>query len=74
MRPVGQKARDPVFHRRAPGSQAATLTAKTADELHGRVLTGVALDPDPQRFSTVALAILTETAIEFHISWEVDQL
>ena len=62
------------YLRRAPGSSAATLTAKTPSGLHGRVLTGVALDPAAQRFTPVALAIPTETAIEFDISWEADDL
>ena len=62
------------YLRRAPGSTAATLTGKTPADLHGRVLTGVALDPAAQRFTPVALAIPTETAIEFDISWEADDL
>ncbi len=62
------------YLRRAPGSSAATLTGKTAPDLHGRVLIGVALDPAAQRFTPVALAIPTETAIEFDISWEADDL
>ena len=59
---------------RAPGSTAATLTAKTESDLHGHVLTGAALDPAAQRFTPVALAIPTETAIEFELSWEADEL
>jgi TQXA domain-containing protein len=62
------------YLRPAPGTSTATLTAKTADDLHGRVLTGVALDPTAQRFTPVALAIPTETAIEFELSWEPDDL
>ncbi len=62
------------YVRRAPGSSSTTLTAKTPHDLHGRVLTGVALDPAAQRFTPVALAIPTETAIEFDISWEGDEL
>ncbi|MDT5163127.1 MAG: hypothetical protein QOC88_21 [Mycobacterium sp.] len=62
------------YLRPAPGSSAATLTGKTAADLHGRVLIGVALDPAAQRFTPVALAIPTETAIEFDISWEADDL
>jgi hypothetical protein len=42
--------------------------------MHGRVLIGVALDSAAQRFTPVALAIPTETAIEFDISWEADDL
>jgi TQXA domain-containing protein len=59
---------------RAPGSAATTLTAKTPHDLHGRVLTGVALDQAAQRFTPVALAIPTETALEFDIRWEGDDL
>jgi TQXA domain-containing protein len=62
------------YLRRAPGSSGATLTAKTAVDLHGRVMTGVASDAAAQRFTPVALAIPTETAIEFDISWEADDL
>ncbi len=62
------------YLRRAPGSSGATLTAKRSADLHGRVLTGVALNPAAQRFTPVALAIPTETAIEFDISWEDDDL
>ena len=66
--------RTDFYIRRAPGSSAATLTAKTLADLRGRVLTGVALDGAAQRFTLVALAIPTETAIEFDISWEADDL
>ena len=62
------------YIRRAPGSRGAVLTAKTGADLPGRVLTAVAADPAAQRFTPVALAIPTETAIEFHISWEDDEL
>ncbi len=68
------KPRTDFYLRPAPGTSTATLTAKTPDNLHGRVLTGVALDPTAQRFTPVALAIPTETAIEFDISWETDDL
>jgi hypothetical protein len=34
----------------------------------------VALDPTAQRFTPVALAIPTETAIEFELSWATDDL
>jgi TQXA domain-containing protein len=66
--------RTDFYVRRTPGSAATTLTAKTRRDLHGRVLTGVALDPAAQRFTPVALAIPTETALEFDISWEGDEL
>ena len=52
----------------------AGATAKIPADLHGRVLTGVALDRAAQRFTPVALAIPTEAAIEFDISWEADDL
>jgi hypothetical protein len=61
------------YLRRAPGTSAATLTATTPRDLHGRVLTGVALDGAAQRFTPVALAIPTEMAIEFDITWEADE-
>ena len=66
--------RTDFYIRRAPNSSAATIIAKTPADLHGRVLTGVALDPAAQRFTPVALAIPTQTAIEFRISWEADDL
>jgi TQXA domain-containing protein len=62
------------FLRPATGTSTATLTAISPAYLHGRVLTGVALDPAAQPFTPVALAIPTETAIEFDISWEADHL
>jgi TQXA domain-containing protein len=62
------------YIRRAPNSSTTTLTAKPSADLHGRVLTGVALDPTAQRFTPVALAIPTETAIEFELSWAIDDL
>jgi hypothetical protein len=61
------------YLRRAPGTSAATLTATTPRDLHGRVLTGVALGGAGQGFTPVALAIPTEMAIEFDISWEADE-
>ena len=61
------------YLRRAPGTSAATLTATTPRDLHGRVLTGVALDGAAQRFTPVALAIPTEMAIEFDIRWDADE-
>jgi TQXA domain-containing protein len=65
--------RTDFYIRPAPGTSAVTLTAKTHVDLRGRVLTGVALDAAAQRFTPVALAIPTETAIEFDISWEADE-
>ena len=62
------------YLRRPPGSSAATtLTATTPHNLTGRVLTGVALEGAQQRLTPVALAIPTEMAIEFDISWEADE-
>ena len=71
---LGPAADSDFYVRRAPGSSTTTLTAKTPGDLHGRVLTGVALDRAAQRFTPVALAIPTETAIHFDISWEADDL
>ena len=61
------------YLRRPPGSSAATLTATTPDNLTGRVLTGVAMEGAAQRLTPVALAIPTDLAIEFDISWEADE-
>jgi TQXA domain-containing protein len=61
------------YLRRAPGTSAATLTATTTENLPGRVLTGVALQGESHRFTPVALAIPTEMAIEFDISWEAHE-
>jgi hypothetical protein len=61
------------YLRRPPGSSAATLTATTPDNLTGRVLTGVAMEAAAQRLTPVALAIPTDLAIEFDISWEADE-
>jgi len=61
------------YLRRAPGTSAATLTATAPEHLPGRVLTGVALDGASYRFTPVALAIPTEMAIEFDISWEAHE-
>jgi len=58
---------------RAPGTSGATLTATTTENLPGRVLTGVALHGEWHRFTPVALAIPTEMAIEFDISWEAHE-
>ncbi|OSC24846.1 TQXA domain-containing protein [Mycobacterium vulneris] len=60
------------YLRQAPDTSGITLTAKTVGDLHGRVLTGVALDEASQRFTPVALAIPTEMNIEFDISWQAE--
>ena len=57
------------FLRPAPGTSATTLTATLPGDLHGRVLTGVSLESGAQ-FTPVALAVPTEMAIEFVISWQ----
>jgi TQXA domain-containing protein len=62
------------YLRRAPGTSAATLIATTTENLPGRVLIGVALEGASHRFTPVALAIPTEMAIEFDISWKTDEL
>lgn len=56
----------------ASNTSGITLTAKTVGDLHGRVLTGVALDEASQRFTPAALAIPTEMNIEFDISWQAE--
>lgn len=61
------------YLRPAAGTSAATLTATTNENLPGRVLTGVALEGASHRFTPVALAIPTEMAIEFDISWKADE-
>ena len=58
------------YLRRPPGASATTLTATTPHNLTGRVLTGVALEGAQHRLTPVALAIPTEMAIEFDISWD----
>ncbi len=58
------------YLRRPPGASATTLTATTAHTPTGRVLTGVAVEGAKQRLTPVALAIPTEMAIEFDISWD----
>jgi TQXA domain-containing protein len=58
------------YLRRAPGASNAIVTATVPEHLPGRVLTGVAQDKASHRFTPVALAIPTEMAIEFDISWE----
>ena len=70
---VVQPATD-FYLRRAPGTSAMTLTATTTENLPGRVLTGMALQGTSHRFTPVALAIPTEMAIEFDISWKTDEL
>ena len=61
------------YLRPAPGTSATTMTARTPHHLTGRVLTGVALDGAPQRFTPIALTVPTDVAIEFDITWQADQ-
>ncbi|MBW0017290.1 MAG: hypothetical protein JO236_07080 [Mycobacterium sp.] len=61
------------YLRRPPHTSATTPTATAADGLAGRVLTGVAIDERSQQLTPVALAIPTDMAIEFDISWEADK-
>jgi hypothetical protein len=60
------------YVRPAPGTSTTTLTATTAHNTAGRVLTGVALEGAPQRFTPVALAIPADVAIHFDIRWDGD--
>jgi TQXA domain-containing protein len=57
------------YLRPAPGTSATTLTATPADNHTGRVLTGVAPEGS-ERFTPVALAVTTNVAIQFDISWD----
>ncbi len=58
------------YLRPAPGTSAVTMTATTRHDLTGRVLTGVALEGAPQRFTPIALTVPTDVAIEFDITWQ----
>jgi hypothetical protein len=49
------------------------VTATTPHDLAGRVLTGVALEGAPQRFTPIALTVPTDVAIEFDITWRTDE-
>ena len=69
-----RSSRDRFLHSSSTGLIGRDIDRETPADLHGRVLTGVALDRAAQRFTPVALAIPTETAIEFDISWEADDL
>jgi TQXA domain-containing protein len=52
------------------GTSTTTLTATTAHDQAARVLTGVALEGAPHRFTPVALAIPADVAIHFDIGWD----
>jgi len=58
------------YLRPAPGTSATTLTATAPRNLTGRVLTGVAVQGASQQFTPVALAMTTDVAIHFDISWD----
>jgi TQXA domain-containing protein len=58
------------YVRPAPGTSTATLIATTTHNIAARVLTGVALEGAPQRFTPVALAIPADVAIQFDIRWD----
>ncbi len=60
------------YVRPVPGVFTTTLTATTAHNISGRVLTGVALEGATQRFTPVALAIPADVAIHFDIRWDGD--
>jgi TQXA domain-containing protein len=64
------QARRDFYVRPAPGASMTILTATTAQELAGRVLTGLALEGASQRFTPIALAIPTDVAIQFDIGWD----
>jgi hypothetical protein len=61
------------YLRPAPGTTATTLTATPPRELAGRVLTGVAFEGAPQRFTPIALTVPTDVAVEFDIAWQADK-
>lgn len=58
------------YVRPARGTSTTTLTATTAHDHAARVLTGVALEGAPHRFTPVALAIPADVAIHFDIGWD----
>ncbi len=58
------------YIRPAPGTSATTLIATATQAIGGRVLTGVAAEDSPQRFTPVALAVPTDVAIHFDIDWD----
>lgn len=61
------------YLRQTAGKSTTTLTATTPHNVAGRVVTGVAIEGTPQRLTPIALAIPTEMAIEFDISWEANE-
>lgn len=61
------------YLRPAPGTSATTMTATTAHNLTGRVLTGVARDGAPYRLTPIALTVPTDVAVEFDIIWQANE-
>ncbi len=61
------------YLRAAPGTSTTTVTATTPHNLTGRVLTGVASEGTPHRFTPIALTVPTDVAIEFDITWQADE-
>jgi TQXA domain-containing protein len=61
------------YVRPTAGTSTTTVTATTPRDLAGRVLTGVALEGAPQRFTPIALTVPTDVAIEFDITWQADE-
>lgn len=59
------------YLRPASGTSSTTLTATPPHSHSGRVLTGVA-PAGSERFTPVALAVTTDVAIHFDISWDGD--
>jgi TQXA domain-containing protein len=58
------------YIRPMPGTSTTTLIATATQAIVGRVLTGVAADDSPHRFTPVALAVPTDIAIHFDIDWD----
>jgi hypothetical protein len=58
------------YVRPTPGASTTTLIATATQAVCGRVLTGVAAEDSPQRFTPVALAVPTDVAIHFDIDWD----
>lgn len=59
------------YLRPAPGTSSTTLTATPAHHHTGRVLAGVGPEGS-ERFTPVALAVTTDVAIHYDISWDGD--
>jgi hypothetical protein len=56
-----------------PATELTQMTRYRGGTYSQRVLTGVALEQASHRLTPVALAIATEMAIEFDISWEAHE-